>query len=207
MSRVRYFGNHAQGAVRIGDISKVVDGKTLTIGSKVYEFDNDAAVTEGNVLVDIKGTEALQITELIAKVNANKPSVPVTASVDPVDTKTMRLVADAPGDAGNIALSNDVADASFAVSAATLLGGENAGTQTVARGKYAVTAVDVSSTSIAIETGLVSPRFATIESYTSIGAKKTSTGLLTVSGTKLLVDFTGGTDHAAGDLIVWSAWE
>jgi len=206
MSRVRYFGNPAQGSISFGS-NTIVDGEIITIGDKIYELRAAGSASAGHVLVGVGGTATLTAAALVAAINANKPTVPVTASVDPITATVVRLVADAPGAAGNIALLEGVADAGVVVSGATLVGGENAGTQTVARGKYTVTANDVTATSIVIETGLVSPRFATIETYSSTGAKKTSTGLLTISGSKLLVDFTGSTDHAATDVIVWSAWE
>jgi hypothetical protein len=45
----------------------VVDGELVTIGTDIYEFDADAAVTEGNLAVDISGgtkTQATAIYEL-----------------------------------------------------------------------------------------------------------------------------------------------
>lgn len=206
MSRVRYFGNPAQGSIKFGS-NTIIDGETITIGNKVYELRAAAPAGGGHILVVVGGTAALTAAALIVAINANKPSVPVTAVIDPVSNVTVRLVADVAGDAGNIILQETVVDAGIVVSGATLVGGENAATQTIARGKYAVTQNDVDATNIVIETGLVSPRFATVESYGATGAKKTSTGLVTVSGTKILHDFTGATDHVAGDVLVWSAWE
>jgi len=40
----------------------VVDGETVTIGTDIYEFDIDAAVTEGNILVDVSAGTKTQAT-------------------------------------------------------------------------------------------------------------------------------------------------
>jgi hypothetical protein len=51
----------------------VADGQTVTIGTDVYEFDTDASVTAGNILVDVSGgaTAADAVTALVAAVTAS----------------------------------------------------------------------------------------------------------------------------------------
>lgn len=204
MGRVRFFGVPAQGAVYFS--GQPSDGDYVTIGSKTYEFDDNAAVTAGRVAVTIGGSTALTAAALLAAINANKPTVPVTASADPVSNVTVRIKADSRGAAGNIALVKS--GANITVSAATLLNGENAGTQTVVRGEYAVTALDVLATSVVIETGLTSPRFVQLYTKKADGTFfETSTGVISVSGSQIRHDFTGATDLEAGDTLVWEAWE
>jgi len=206
MSRVRYFGNKAQGSVYFTN-NTFVDGETITIDDKVYEFDDDAAVTAGHVLVDIKGTAALTAAEFLAKVNANKPTHPVTAVVDSKDNLMVHLIADKAGVAGNVALAETVTDAGLVISGATLVGGENAGTQTIARGLYTVTAKDITADHLIIETGLVSPRFFHVETRTAAGLIKDATFLATIVDSKIAIDFAGATDPIAGDTIRWEAFE
>jgi hypothetical protein len=207
MARVRYRGSRAQGSIHLAN-NTIVDGDYLTIGDKVYEFDDNAAVTAGRVLVTIGGNAGVTATNLINAINANKPSKPVTAVIDPVNAsgQLIRLFADKPGAAGNIALSENVANAGLTVSGATLVGGENAGEQVVDRGDYVVTAADVLGTSVVIQTQLTSPRYATYQLYRA-GAKVGNTGVLAVSGTRLTLDFGGGTDPEAGDIVRWIAFE
>lgn len=208
MGRFRFSGNRAVGAFRSGDFASLVNGDYIIIGSKKYEFRTSGSATAGNVQVNVGASDALTITAFMAAVNANKPTVPVTAVVDPIDPKVARITADSRGAAGNIVFTASLTGAANVISGSGLLQyGESAAEQVLHRGSYVVTAIDVSATSIVIETGLTSPVHATIESYTSTGAKKTSTALKTISGTKILVDFTGATDHVAGDVIEWSAWE
>ena len=76
MGRVRFFGIKASGAIRMAN-NTLVDGETIVIGGKVYEWDDDVAVAPGSVLVTIGGNVAASIANLIAAINANKPVVPV----------------------------------------------------------------------------------------------------------------------------------
>lgn len=204
MGRVRFFGGKAQGAIYFA--GQPSDGDYVTVGSKTYEFDDNAAVTAGRVLVTIGGTAALTAAALITAINANKPSVPVTAVIDNVSNVTVRVAADSRGAEGNIALVKS--GANIQVSAATLLYGENAGTQTVHRGEYVVTDQDVLATNVVIFTGLTSPRFPHLYVRKADGTFfETSTGVIAISGEQIRHDFTGGTDLAAGDKIEWMAWE
>lgn len=50
----------------------VVDGETVTIGAEVYEFDDDATITPGNIAVDVTGdlSAVNALAKLTAAVNA-----------------------------------------------------------------------------------------------------------------------------------------
>lgn len=215
MGRFRFNGLKAQGAICIKDYASLLSGELITIGNKVYEFRTSGSASGSHIQVNVGASNALTITALITAINANKPtnaagvaSAPATAVVDPVDTSVCRIYADSRGAAGNMIFTTTMADSDNVITGSGLLEyGENAGEQTLHRGSYVVSAIDVLALSIVIETGLTTPRDATVETYGSTGAKKTSTALKTVSGTKILLDFTGATDHVAGDVIVWSAWE
>lgn len=207
MGRVRFLGAVAQGAFHLAN-NTIVDGETFSIGGKTYEFDDDASVSGTNVLVTIGGTAALTAAEMVAKINANKPTPGVTASLDPVDSTTVRLKADDRGAAGNLALAETVSDAGFTKSGATMTGGENGGTQTPSRGEYVVTAIDVLAGSVVIETGLQTPRFPHLYIRKADGTfAENLTGVVSISGSQIRHDFAGATDLEAGDIIEWSCWE
>lgn len=204
MGRVRFFGTKAQGAIRIADYANILDGEAVVIGNKTYEWDDDDAVDGSNVKVTIGGSDAACVDALRIAINANKPTVAVTAVEDAKDNTTLRIVADEIGAAGNIALSETTVDAdAVTVSGATLVGGENGGSQRESRGTYTVTAIDVSADNIDIETGLESPRFPQVECRTSAGVPKAATYEVTMDGSHIRLNFAGATDPAAGDKIFW----
>jgi uncharacterized protein involved in outer membrane biogenesis len=197
----------AVGAVRIGDHANLADGETIVIGDKTYEWDDNATVTPGNVGVTIGADAAGDIVNLKAAINANKPSVPVSGEIDPKDTAVLRLTADAQGSAGNLAMSKTMADADNIISGAAMTGGENAGTQTVARGKYEVTALDILADNIVIDTALATPRFFQVDVRDTNGVEKAVTCKTSLSGSLLILDFDGATDPVATDEVFWDAWE
>lgn len=204
---MRFLGMVAIGAVRIGDHANLLDGETISIGDKTYEWDDNASVTTGNVAVTIGADAPADIVNLRNAINANKPSVPVTATVDPIDTATLRIAADAQGAAGNLALAETMSDADNVVSGPAMTDGENAGTQTVSRGKYTVTAIDVSAGSIILPTALATPRFFQLDCRSATGLEKAITSLATIDGATLKIDFDGATNPVAGDVLYWDAWE
>lgn len=206
MGKQRFLGNRAAGFAYFGGTT-FVDGEVCVVGNKTYEFDDDAAVEAGNVLVDISsGTAAGIAAAFLAAVNANKPTPGVTAVIDPKSNVMVHLVADARGTAGNMAVTEDVADAASLVVGA-LIGGESGGTQTEARGSYTVTASDVLADNIMIHTGLTSPRYVDLSVRTTAGVPKQHTAEITVSGAYIRFNFAGATDPVAGDVIFWNAWE
>ena len=99
----------------------VSDGEIVTIGNDTYEFDTDASVTEGNILVDVStgATAPDAITALIAAITASGTE-PITATDG--DGDTVDIVADVKGALANgIATTTDCVNGSFG--AANLEGG------------------------------------------------------------------------------------
>ena len=89
-----------------------------------------------------------------------------------------------------------------------MTGGENAGSQTVHRGEYTVTAIDVLATNIVIPTGLTTPRYVEADVRDANGVFKGDiTGQLTVVNGEIHHGFEGATDVVATDRIIWQAWE
>ena len=213
MGRVRFFGGKAQGAIRLA--LNPADTETVTIGTpasgdeKVFEFDNNATVTPGNVTVTIGGSAALTAVALRDAINANPTIPPVVAFLDPKDVLVVRLAASFRGASGNHPLAETMAGGGNEVSAAAMTGGENGGSQIVHRGEYAVTAMDVVADQIVIETGVpVTARFVEIEIRDATGLVKAHTALITViSNNRISINFAGLVDPAATDLITWQAWE
>lgn len=207
MGRVRFFGIKSNGAIHLAN-NVLVDGETVTIGDRVYEWDDNASVTAPNILVTIGGSAAASAANLIAAINANKPTVPITATVDPVSTVTIRLAGDAQGAAGNLALAETVVDAGLTLSGALMTDGENAGSQTVHRGEYIITAIDVLAANAVIPTGLTTPRHVEADLRDTNGVfREDITGQLTVVSGEIHHGFEGVTDLVAGDRIIWQAWE
>lgn len=208
MGRMIYRGNVAHGAVRIGNNAGLVDAEVIVIGDKTYEWDNNASVVAGNVLVTIGATAPDSINNLKAAINANKPSIPVSMVNDPIDTAVGRVQADDSGAAGNLVFTTDMVDAINVIDGSgTLRDGENAGTQTMARGQYTVSAIDVSAGNILIPTGLQSPRTFGVEVYTSADVKKTIDSIVKIVGTDLVIDNNAGVDPALDDVIRYFVYE
>lgn len=204
MGRERFLGTKAQGLIQFGS-NTLVDEETITILGKVYEWDDDDAVTAGHVKVTIGGNAAASAAALIAAINANKPTPGVTASADPLDNTKVRLTADARGAGSNGAVTDTVVDAGVTVH--DLIGGEAGGTQTMARGAYTVLQDDIDGTkSIEVDSSLMSPRFVIWQCLRS-GVPVTYDGAFTISGAKLRWAQAGSNDMAADDIITWIAWE
>lgn len=209
MARYRFFGGRAQGSIQIGNNAGLLDTETITIGDKTYEWDNNASITPGNVSVTIGGSAAASIVNLRDAINANKPSTPVTAEIHPLDPGTLLIFADGRGAAGNLAFTETMADAANTISGAgNLVGGENAGNQTLHRGQYTVEQNDVDAGGALIETGIpMTPRFVQVDVITSAGAAKYITDLVTIVGVRVQIDIDGATNIAAGDVVNWVVWE
>lgn len=206
MSRVRFFGLKAQGAFALSG-GNAANNDTLTIGDKIFEFQNDAHVTPGHVMVDCSVSAAATTTNLIAAILANpSATVPIQAYADPVSNVVTRLKGAQRGSAGNVALAKVCANG--VLSGAAMTNGENGGTQTLHRGAYTVTALDVTATSVVIETGLTgTPRFASaiIQDSTGKILENVTDTLVVVAG---LIKFpqAGATHLAATNVVVWEAW-
>ena len=216
MGRQRYFGNRAQGVIFISEtasVADVVDGEIITIGNKVFEFDDDAVVSGSNVLVDMSGspTAAAVRATLIAAINANKPSIPVSAVVgfaEPALTGCIIIQADAEGDAGHIVFTTTMITGTSAIDGLGLLqGGENGSSQKEWRACRIVEDEDVLVAGLQFDTGLDSPRFATAVVRDANGVEIAWDGELTRVGREVRMDNGGSVDWAAGHEVVVQCWE
>lgn len=215
MGRIRFFGGLGAAAVRLGNNAGLLDAERIDIGDqtpggggKSYEWDNNAAVGVGKVLVTIGASAALSAIELRDKINANKPTPPCTAFIDPLDTSVVRIEADARGTRGNMPLVETMADPLNVISGPAFVGGEDALNQVVGRSDYVVTPIDVAAGSVVISTGLPTTiRFPQIECRTATGVRKILTSLVSSSGSRIQIDFDGATNPVAGDKISWMVWE
>lgn len=213
MGRLKFFGLKAVGAIRL--TINPTDTETARIGpipavggvtGKRFEFDNNALVTAGNILVTIGGSAALSAVNLRNAINANPVTpVAVVAEIDPIDTSVVRLYASQHGAAGNLELA--ATGANVTVSGAAMTGGEGGGNQILHRGEYVVTALDVLAGNIMIETGLSGPRFMQVDTFSATGLQKLLTSLHTFNGSKIQIDTDGATNPVAGDKISWAAYE
>lgn len=217
MGRQRYFGNRAHGVIFISEaatVADVADGEIITIGNKVYEFDVAGdGVAGSNVLVDATGTPtaaALRAT-LLAAINANKPTIPVTAVVgfaEPALTGCIIVEADAEGDAGNMVFTTTMVTGTSAIDGSGLLqGGENGASQKEWRHNRIVEAEDVLVAGLQFDTGLTSPRFATAVVRDAGGMVIAWDGDLTIVGREIRMDNGGSVDWATGYSVTVQCWE
>jgi hypothetical protein len=154
-------GRLATGHVRVGTNAQDGDTVTVTVGpvtiegmsyppsSVVYEFDNNAAVTAGRILVTIGGTAALSATALAAAIAANQGAA-LTAAAHATNTTVVDIASRAPGAAFTLATASGgrliVQDnADELLQQALVLWGI----------RRTVTAEDVARTRIVLNTGLV----------------------------------------------------
>jgi len=85
---------NAVGSVGTLTFSGVVsDGELVTIGGRIYEFDTDASVTAGHVLVDVSGgaTAPAAVTALVAAITGDTSAVvsAVDGAGDTVDVTAL----------------------------------------------------------------------------------------------------------------------
>jgi len=212
MGRVRDAGSKSYAAVQITDFANLLDEETITIGDpdnggKVFEWDNDAAVTDGNIAVTIGGSDAVCITNLRDAINAQMPSQ-VVAYVDPVNTKTLRLEAANEGALGNLDITHTMLDAGNTVAAVAdkFAGGDNDGNRARASGTYVVTAQDVTATNVMIPTPFAAPVLGALRVVSSADVPKYFTSKPTISGTRIKITDNGATVLAAGDKVYWEVW-
>src|SRR5262245_50280078 len=107
-------GACAVGVIRIE--SNVADGETVTIGSNVFEFDNNAAVVSGNIAVDVSGglTPTNATTQLEAKINAENDH---GLRAKRIDANEIVLFSRGPSDV-SVAMAETMGGANNAVDAA-----------------------------------------------------------------------------------------
>jgi len=108
----------ATGSITVIAGSDLVDGETFTLDDGVnnpvvFEFNSSGGVTGSNVAVTFTGgSTATQVRDaIISAINGVASGLAITAS--PGGSAVVSLVNDAEGMAGNIAITDTVADASF----------------------------------------------------------------------------------------------
>jgi len=211
MGRKLYNGTKGFGSVRIGDNANLADAEVIVLGSKTYEWnDTEGDIVAGRVWLNRSaGSDALCAAELVAKINANKPSKAVTAYVDPVDTKVVRIETDKQSDAGQIAFTTTMGDSDNVIAAVSnkLGGAESSRNRVEDEGEYPVNAIDILAANIMIPTALQTPRFVKFECFASTGEHKAITWRATISGTRIKISSNGATAPIAGDVIRWQACE
>jgi hypothetical protein len=209
MGRVQNDGNLSVGAARIAAFASLVNADYIIIGSKKYEFRTSGSATPGNVQVNVGASNALTIAALVAAINANKPAIPVSAYVDPIDTTVCRIEADGEGARGNMAFTASLTGATNVIAATSnlLSHGENAINKHFRQGSYVVTAIDELIGCFMIPTGLQAPTNMQMDVWSATGLQKSLTTLCTfdVDG-RIKGDFDGADNPVAGDKINWSAW-
>lgn len=98
-------GAVALGVVRIA--SAVKDGETVTVGADIYEFDTDASVTSGNILVDCTGG-----SEIAAQGTLSMATKPTPGDTVTLGTTVYTFVPDGTANAaGEIDVGADAAEA------------------------------------------------------------------------------------------------
>ena len=212
MGRVRDAGNKSYGAVRIADFANLLDGELITLGDpleggKVFEWDSNAAVGAGNILVTIGASDAACINNLRDAINAELDQY-LLAYVDPVDTKTLRIEGVEPGGLGNLVFTTTMLDANniiAAVSGALADGGADEN-RARASGVYIVTALDVLATSLMIPTPFAAPALGNLRVVSSADVPKYITSKPTISGTRIKITDNGATVLAAGDKVTWEVY-
>jgi hypothetical protein len=112
-------GSIASAVLRIA--ANVADGETVSIGDDTYEFDDDSAVTPGNIAVDVTGdlTPANATPALVAAINAEGTEA-ITAQT--ISNNQMFIFANAPGDVV-LALAETMGGGDNEWDSATMYGG------------------------------------------------------------------------------------
>lgn len=198
-------GRCATGHIRVAVNAIDTDTVTITVNAVpvIYEFDNNATITPGNIAVTLGGGAAASATNLRAAIVANQGAI-LASAVHTVDTTDIDLRVIAAGQA--FALAESTAAARLVVQDN---GEELAATSRVVYAiNRTVTAEDVLRDRIVVRTPLTNirawiARFRTAaNNFTDIAYN----GTVTITGGTIEFDFDGITDPAAAnilDLIVW----
>jgi hypothetical protein len=201
--RVSSNGRPATGHIRIAVNPTDADKVTVTNGAAnpvTYEFDNNAAVTAGNILVTIGASAAATATNLATAINAQqgKGGYAIVAAAHPTDTTVVDLV-NTSGAALN--LTETTAGARVVVQ-------DNAEeTQMVPTKLYSVRRVivaeDVTRLRIRINTGMTAilNYIYRLQTAAANNAEIGYNGVVTVTGGVIEFDFSGATDPAAGNVL------
>lgn len=202
LEKVANYGRRYSNVLRLA--SNVADGETVTIAGEVYEIDNNAAITAGNILVDCSGglTPVLAGASLVAAINANT-KLKITAKA--ISANEI-LIASRTGKAGRqLACTETLAGANNAWAAALMYGGSDV-----------FKAMQIQSRAVnATEVALAAMRFAftfnpvsaLVQVRTAAGAPKAWGGTTTLTGDRVDLANTGSTDLAATDVVTVFAGE
>lgn len=217
MGRVRDAGNKSFGAVRIGNFAGLVDGETITLArtgegafSKVFEWDDDASASPGNISVDPGADAEEAIENLQEAIEAQLGDSLLTCYVDPVDPATLRIEGKVEGDAGNLDFETDMTDPANIIAAVDdkLHGGSKDENRSRASLEYTVTALDVAAQNIMIPTPMQAPKLGAWRAASSTGVPKYITDIVKPNGTRIQIQKNGATNLALGDKVyleIWSA--
>lgn len=201
-SIVRWKGAPAYGHVRM--TANANDGDTVTVTvsgvAVIYEFDNDASITAGNISVTIGGSAATSAANLATAITANQP-LAVSATQHATDTTVVDILALESG-----------ASFSLATNAAARItvqdnGGEMAEDLLYLWARsYTVTAEDVSRGRVRFETGFddITYTLFRIRTSTSDNTEIGWTGTASTSGGAVEFPIAGGEPAAGRRINLWA---
>lgn len=181
------------------------DGATITIGSDVYEFDDNASTTEGRIAVAIGGNVEATIDALVTAINGGTENVVAQDGTDAVAV----VVANAPG--GSLAIGVLPARASSEVADVWVVFQEGrAANRSQSSGRIVLD--DVSASTPYNHLSSFDAAFVSCSFYTSAGAPKATTATCVVNTAttpdSITIDPTAGaTPLAAGDVVVFTIYE
>jgi len=188
-------GRIGTGHIRIA--TNLQDGDTVTVNGVIYEADNTAAVTAGNILVTIGGTAALTATALAAAIRANQGHH-IKAAAHATDTTVIDMAMRVPG--APLSLATTSGGRAVVQDNAEELAPTELQVYVLRR---TVTAEDDTRDRVRIDTGLttiVAHHKRIITSSTN-NTEIAWTGATVITGGVIELDNTGSTDLAAGHII------
>jgi hypothetical protein len=188
-------GRVAMNVLRLA--ANVADGETITIGGVVFEFDNNATYTAGNIPITVTTLTPTAVAPLIVSaINANTPYLATAISVNEI------LVVGKDGTApiGAVACTETMAGSGNAWSAATMNAGAADGTVALALQQRAAVAQDVTIGHMLFPFPFTVAAVQ-VNVRTSAGVAKAWDGAVTFSGGVVTVDNSGTTDFAATDVV------
>jgi hypothetical protein len=197
--RTRGAGRPATGHIRLAANPNDTDTLTITTGLVVvvYEFDNNAAVTAGRILVTIGASAAATATNLAAAILANQ-GIYLGAAAHATDTTVVDIATLAKGGILTLAESTGGARVVVRDNGEELTTGDRQ-LYVISR---VVVAEDVTRTRIRVDTRMTSILYYQFRLRTSAASNVEIgyTGAVTISGG--VIEFgAGGTNFAAGNIL------
>ena len=188
----------AQNVLRLG--ANVADGETITIGRDVFEMDTNAAVTAGNIAVNVNGnlTPTLAGPLIVAAINNSNTQKVVAVQIA---VGVIGVYANEPLQGlSAIPCAETLAGANNAWDAAAMYGG-NAGVapQTLLVQRAAIAAEVTEGNAYFFLPFTVLAAIAFVR--TAAGVNKAWDGAVSFTGNRVKLDNTGATDWAAGDVL------